>query len=232
MGASGAGKTSLFNVLAGRVRSRGRIEVQANIRLGDNAIDPNHNYKIRTMFAFVAQEDALHEPSTPRQALQFSARLRLPKSTTKKEIDDLVETYIKELGIASAADTIIGGGLRKGISGGEKRRVSIGVELISQPNIIFLDEPTSGLDSFAAKQVMGLLQKVAKAGNIVLFTIHQPSSDVFASFDRLILLHKARLMYSGLVSNITRDFEANHFPIPPNYNPADWILVSCLLYQS
>jgi ABC-type multidrug transport system ATPase subunit len=216
----------LFNILAGRVRSNSKLEIQGDTYIGDAKIDPNHDRKVRTMFAFVAQEDALHEPSTPRQALRFSAKLRLPRSTPDQEIDYLVNRYIEELGLDACCDTVIGGGLRKGISGGEKRRVSIGVELIAQPSIIFLDEPTSGLDSFAAKQVMKLLQKVAQAGNIVLFTIHQPSSDIFASFDRLILLNRGRLMYQGLIKDINADFEQYGFPVPQNYNPADWILVS------
>lgn len=224
MGASGAGKTSLFNILAGRAVSSSRVEIQGDMYIGDAKIDPNHDRKVRTMFAFVAQEDALHEPSTPRQALRFSAKLRLPRSTSDEEIDLLVNRYIEELGLEACCDTIIGGGLRKGISGGEKRRVSIGVELIAQPSIIFLDEPTSGLDSFAAKQVMKLLQKVAEAGNIVLFTIHQPSSDIFASFDRLILLNRGGLMYHGLIKDINADLAQYGFPVPQNYNPADWIL--------
>lgn len=145
------GKTSLFNILAGRAHSKGRIEISADIRLGKAKIDPNKSINVRSILAFVSQEDALHEPSTPRQALRFSARLRLSRTTTDQEIDELVDNYIEELGLASCADSIIGGGLQKGISGGEKRRVSIGVELVSQPDIIFLDEPTSGLDSFAAK---------------------------------------------------------------------------------
>ena len=94
---------------------------------------------MRNEFAFVAQEDSLHIASTPRQALTFSARLRLPKSTTKEEIDAIVERFIDDLGLRSCADTIIGGGLLKGISGGEKRRVSIGVELVSNPTLVFLD---------------------------------------------------------------------------------------------
>ena len=199
--------------------------VDADICLGGSKIDPNKTFKIRTMFAFVAQEDALHEASTPRQALKFSARLRLPRSTTEKEINDLVELYLDELGLLSCCDTIIGGGLKKGISGGEKKRVSIGVELISQPDIIFLDEPTSGLDSFAAKQVMKLLKKVAYAGNVVLFTIHQPSSEIFGSFDHVILLNQGRLMYRGPIKHVNQDFECKGYPVPPNYNPADWMLV-------
>ena len=183
------------------------------------------------MFAFVAQEDSLHEPSTPRQALRFSAKLRLPKHTPDQDIDFLVNRYIEELGLEECCDTAIGGGMKKGISGGEKKRVSIGVELIAQPSIIFLDEPTSGLDSFAAKQVIKLLQKVALAGNVVLFTIHQPSSEIFASFDRLILLHRGELMYQGHVKDTNADFEQYGFPIPINYNPADWVLVRSNLWH-
>lgn len=236
MGSSGAGKTSLFNVLSGRARSKGRIQVpirQNKISLGSfeegraTSIDPTSDMKVvRRMFAFVAQEDSLHDASTPRESLRFSAKLRLPRCTRDDDIDKLVNQYIDELGLSSCADSIIGGGLTKGISGGEKRRTSIGVELISNPSIIFLDEPTSGLDAFAARQVMNLLQKVAKAGNTVLFTIHQPSSSVFASFDRLILLNKGRMMYQGKTRDVAQDFERLGHVVPINYNPADWIVVS------
>ena len=204
MGASGAGKSSLFHILAGRTKSRGHIRVRAELTLGQCHVDPS---KIRSLFAFVAQDDSLHAPSTPREALRFSARLRLPTTTTNQQVEELVDAYIADLGLMSCADTMIGGGLQKGISGGEKRRVSIGVELVSNPPIIFLDEPTSGLDSFAAKQVMGLLDKVALAGNTVLFTIHQPSSHVFSSFDKLMLLNKGRLMYTGKVVDVPADFD-------------------------
>jgi hypothetical protein len=96
--------------------------------------------------------------------------------------------------------------------------------MISSKSDRLLDEPTSGLDSFAAKQVLRLLQKMARAGNTVLFTIHQPSSDVFSSFDRLILLHKGRTMHQGLTRDIPIDFERMGYKVPENYNPADWIL--------
>jgi len=219
MGSSGAGKTSLFNVLAGRVRSTKLLSVGGNIYLGGEKLGKN-----RTSFGFVSQEDSLHTSSTPRQALAFSARLRLPRSTTGVEINTIVELYLKELGLTSCADTMIGSALRKGISGGEKRRVSIGIELITQPSILFLDEPTSGLDSYAASQVMKLLRNIADAGNTVLFTIHQPSSNLFQSFDQLILLHKGRLMYQGKVKNVNTDFHTNGYSVPSNYNPGDWVL--------
>lgn len=224
MGASGAGKTSLFQTLAGRVSSGGKITVESdNIYLGGTKINPMDR-DIRRLFAYVAQHDALHESSTPRESLYFSAKLRLPKTTTHNEIDKLVNNCIAELGLTSCCDTMIGGKFKKGISGGEKRRVSIGIELVASPSILFLDEPTSGLDSYAAGQVMKLLAQVAKAGKTVLFTIHQPSSDVFCSFDRLILLNKGRVMHQGAVATICDDFSTLGYTVPPNYNPADWLL--------
>jgi ABC-type glutathione transport system ATPase component len=170
------------------------------------------------------------------------------------EIDELVESYIVELGLAKCADGLIGGELLKGISGGtqplvgcfglclftfdriphhssirtvtgEKRRTSLGVALVTNPSTIFLDEPTSGLDSVAARTVLQLLDKVAKAGNTVLFTIHQPSSRVFSAFDNVILINSGRLMHMSATSLIPTDFEERGFPIPANTNPADWILV-------
>jgi ABC-type multidrug transport system ATPase subunit len=225
MGASGAGKTSLFQTLAGRVSSAGKITVTSDVYLGGIKINPMDR-DTRRLFAYVAQHDALHESSTPRESFFFSAKLRLPKTTTQDEINTLVQNNIQELGLMSCCDTIIGGKFKKGISGGEKRRVSIGIELVASPSILFLDEPTSGLDSYAAGQVMKLLSQVAKAGNktTVLFTIHQPSSNVFCSFDRLILLHKGRVMHQGAVSTIGNDFSLMGYPVPSNYNPADWVL--------
>jgi len=223
MGASGAGKTSLFLILAGRTKSHGRMVISdaSSISLGDSAITPS---TVRSSFAFCSQDDSLHAPSTPRQSLYFSAKLRLPKTTTEIELNELVDDFITQLGLTLCADTMIGGPLQKGISGGEKRRVSIGVELVANPSIIFCDEPTSGLDSFAAKQVMGLLKTVALAGNTVLFTIHQPSSNLFSSFDRLLLLHQGKVMYTGRTMDVPADFARLGYPCPTTYNPADWVV--------
>jgi ABC-type multidrug transport system ATPase subunit len=91
--------------------------------------------------------------------------------------------------------------------------------------LVFLDEPTSGLDSYSALQVCQVLKKVANAGASVLFTIHQPSSDIFNSFDNLILMNKGRVMYEGPVKEVPVFFDARSYPVPPNYNPADWIMV-------
>merc|ERR1712232_513655 len=233
MGPSGAGKSSLLNILAGRVsssrggrgrgRGGGKLNIESDIRLDNHRVDPT-NIRVRKRIAFVAQDDSLQTTSTPREAIYFSAKLRLPKSITESELEQLTSKMLTELGLVDCADTIVGGALKKGISGGERKRTSIGVELVVKPALVFLDEPTSGLDSFSAVQVCEVLKKVANAGASVLFTIHQPSSEIFASFDQLILLNQGRVMYQGPVANVPKFFGERGFPNPQHYNPADWMM--------
>ena len=224
MGPSGAGKSSLLNILSGRAATRGRITIESDVRLNNYKVDPT-NIAVRKLIAFVAQDDSLQVTSTPREAIRFSAKLRLPRNTKESQLDKLTSRMLTELGLVSCADTIVGGELIKGISGGERKRTSVGVELVTKPALVFLDEPTSGLDSFSAVQLCQVLKKVANAGASVLFTIHQPSSEIFASFDHLILMNKGRVMYQGSVRGVPRYFKERGHPNPPNYNPADWIMV-------
>jgi ABC-type multidrug transport system ATPase subunit len=223
MGPSGAGKTSLLNILAGRAASRGRVTIDSDVRLNNFAVDPK-DMKVRKHIAFVAQDDSLQVTSTPREAIYFSAKLRLPRDTPERNLEKLVTKMIKELGLIHCADTYVGGALVKGISGGERKRTSVGVELVVKPAMVFLDEPTSGLDSFSAVQLCQVLKKVANAGASVLFTIHQPASEIFNSFDRLILMNKGRVMYQGAVTEVPSFFAQRGHACPTNYNPADWIM--------
>eukprot|EP00980_Cylindrotheca_fusiformis_P027771 scaffold22559_cov111-Cylindrotheca_fusiformis.AAC.10 len=223
MGPSGAGKTSLLNILAGRAASRGRITIDAEIRLNNYIVDPK-KIEVRQHIAFVAQDDSLQVTATPRESIYFSAKLRLPRGTEESTLIKLTNKMLKELGLEKCADTYVGGALLKGISGGERKRTSIGVELVVKPSMVFLDEPTSGLDSYSAMQVCRVLQKVARAGSSVLFTIHQPASKIFYEFDQLILMNKGRVMYQGAVDDIADYFEVRGHPLPPRYNPADWIM--------
>jgi ABC-type multidrug transport system ATPase subunit len=223
MGPSGAGKTSLLNVLAGRAASRGLVTIESDVRLNNFAVDPT-DIQVRQHIAFVAQDDSLQATATPREAIYFSAKLRLPRSTPEHHLNTLTDRMIDELGLQHCAETIVGGPLIKGISGGERKRTSVGVELVVKPAMVFLDEPTSGLDSFSAVQLCQVLKKVANAGSSVLFTIHQPSSEIFESFDRLILMNKGRVMYQGSVEDVPQYFEDRSSPLPPKYNPADWIM--------
>lgn len=229
MGPSGSGKTSLLNVLAGRLATNNKLSINSDVRLNNYAVNPTA-LDVRKQIAFVAQDDSLQATSTPREAIKFSAKLRLPRSTTEEELDRLTDRMLEELGLSHCADTYVGGALLKGISGGERKRTSVGVELVTKPSLVFLDEPTSGLDSFSAVQLVQVLHKVANAGSSVLFTIHQPSSEVFNSFDHLILLNHGKVMYQGAVSKIPEYFEARGHAIPANYNPADWIMTVAQKY--
>lgn len=209
--------------MAGRAASRGRVQIDADVRLNNFHVEPT-DIKVRKHIAFVAQDDSLQVTSTPREAIYFSAKLRLPRTTPEKNLTKLVNKMLKELGLEHCADTYVGGALLKGISGGERKRTSVGVELVVRPAMVFLDEPTSGLDSFSAVQLCQVLKKVANAGSSVLFTIHQPASEIFNSFDSLILLNKGKVMYNGPVPNVADYFGDRGHPLPPKYNPADWIM--------
>lgn len=225
LGPSGAGKTSLFNVISGRISPAPNLTLDAELYIGGTKVKSKKLFNIRKQIAYVAQEDSLNETSTPRESMRFSARLRLPRSTTDEEIEKLVNGFIKQLGLSSCADTLIGGGFKKGISGGEKKRTSVGVELIVRPSIVLLDEPTSGLDAFSAEQVCQVLKKVAVEQNTcVLFTIHQPSADVFMLFDRVMVMNRGSMMYFGKTSNVKIDFADNGYPIKDGFNAAEWML--------
>uniref|UniRef100_A0A7S2VZ86 ABC transporter domain-containing protein n=1 Tax=Eucampia antarctica TaxID=49252 RepID=A0A7S2VZ86_9STRA len=223
MGPSGSGKTSLLNILAGRLQTTGSLTVTSDIRLNNFKVDPS-NMKVRKQIAFVAQDDSLASTSTPRECLMFSAKLRLPRATLERQLIVLTDRLLEELGLSHCADTYVGGPLLKGISGGERKRTSVGVELVVRPALVFLDEPTSGLDSHSAKQIVKLLKKVASVGTGVLFTIHQPSSELFSSFDHLILLSNGRVMYQGSVGGVNDFFGERGQPVPNHYNPSDWIM--------
>jgi ABC-type multidrug transport system ATPase subunit len=132
MGPSGAGKSSLLNVLAGRSSSAAGITIEGKITVGGKVINP---VTFRKNIAYVMQDDALLATATPREAIRFSANMRLPSSYSKEKIDSMVEVLLDELGILNCADVMIGGALIKGISGGQRKRTSVGVELITEPKV-------------------------------------------------------------------------------------------------
>jgi ABC-type lipoprotein export system ATPase subunit len=139
MGPSGSGKSSLLNVLAGRSATGGDVKVHGTVKVGGTVINP---VQYRTQIAYVMQDDALMATTTPREALRFSASLRMT-GVTAKEVEEAVSHTLEALGIEECADTFIGNALIKGISGGQRKRTSVGIELITQPSLLFLDEPTS-----------------------------------------------------------------------------------------
>jgi ABC-type multidrug transport system ATPase subunit len=125
---------------------------------------------------------------------------------------------LEKLNLTGCADVMIGGEMIKGISGGQRKRTSVGVELVTNPKLVFLDEPTSGLDSDSALSCIQLLKSIAKSGTTVLCTIHQPSSEVFSLFDNVILMKDGRIMYQGEVDGVVEGFSNCGFP-PPVFQP-------------
>lgn len=223
MGQSGSGKTSLLHTLAGRVSASRQYLVEGDIYLDGKKVDPSAP-SLQNQIAYTEQSDSLLATATPREAIRFAARLRLHRSLTDNEIDELTQSIIDELRLSSVADLMIGGTYARGLSGGELRRVSLGVQLVVSPSILFLDEITSGLDSHNAAVVMDICHNVASAGTTILMVLHQPSSNIFAMIDKLILLDHGRCMYNGKASLASSYFARKGHPMPENYNPADWIL--------
>lgn len=150
--------------------------------------------------AYVTQDDTLMKTLTVREAVFYSAQLLLPDSMSKSEKGRRADDVIKELGLQDAVNTRIGGWGVKGISGGQKRRVSICIEILTRPKLLFLDEPTSGLDSAASYHVMSRIVKLAKQYQMTLIaSIHQPSSEVFELFHNLCLLSVGRTVFFGSI---------------------------------
>lgn len=169
------------------------------------------------------QEDLLFPTFTPRETFAFIANMRLIGVSPEKKKEH-VDQIIVSLGLQKCADTYVGNNVIRGISGGEKKRTSIGVELLINPSIIFLDEPTTGLDSTTALHVVQTLNKLAKSGRTVIATIHQPSSEIFTSFDRLVIMVQGNLVYQGPCLSSVDYFRTLGYPIPSRTNPTDFYM--------
>ncbi|KAK7860071.1 abc transporter g family member 11 [Quercus suber] len=175
--------------------------------------------------AYVTQDDTLMTTLTIREAVYYSAQLQLPDSMSRSEKKERAKMTIREMGLQDSMDTRIGGWSIKGLSGGQKRRVSICIEILTRPKLLFLDEPTSGLDSAASFHVMSRIVKLARQdGRTVIASIHQPSSEVFELFSNLCLLSTGMTVYFGPVSMAEELFASNGFPCPTLRNPSDHYL--------
>ena len=176
--------------------------------------------------AYVTQTDVLFPSLTVRETLLYATSLRLPSSTTSQRRKQLVEEIILELGLKECADTRVGDGFKKGgCSGGERRRVSIGVQMLRNPSILFLDEPTTGLDTTSAFHLVKTLKHLANTGRTIITTIHQPRSDIFFLFDRLTLLSRGNVAYAGPTTDCLSWFDGL-LPggLRPHVNPADYLI--------
>ena len=221
MGASGAGKSTFLDILA-RKNKRGVTTGNMYVN-GEKILD--HEY--RNVIGYVDQEDTLLPTLTVQETIMTSALLRLPADMGRSLKERRVMEVIQQLGINHIKDQMIGSeeGQGRGISGGEKRRVGIACELVTSPSILFLDEPTSGLDAFNAFNVVECLVTLAKTYNrTIIFTIHQPRSNIVALFDQLILLAKGKTVYSGPFSSCQPYFEQIGYHCPPGFNIADYLV--------
>lgn len=198
MGPSGAGKTTLLNVLAGLTPpAGGRV-------LFDGLDLYRHHERFRRSIGYVPQDDVMHRELTVRQALRFAARLRLGTGSGGAALERRIDEVLNRLGLKGIDDVLIGSPVKKGISGGQRKRVNLAMELVDDPQVLFLDEPTSGLSSEDTLQVIHVLRELADRGKTVLLTLHQPSPQAFRLLDRLVLLGKepgspepGRLVYAG-----------------------------------
>ncbi|ESW35003.1 hypothetical protein PHAVU_001G198400 [Phaseolus vulgaris] len=217
MGPSGSGKTSLLNLLGGRL-------IQSTIGGSITYNDQPYSKFLKSRIGFVTQDDVLFPHLTVKETLTYAARLRLPNMLTKEQKEKRALDVIEELGLERCQDTMIGGSYVRGVSGGERKRVCIGSEIIINPSLLFLDEPTSGLDSTTALRIVQVLQDIAEAGKTVVITIHQPSSRLFHKFDKLILLGKGSLLYFGKASEAMDYFQFIGCAPLITMNPAEFLL--------
>ncbi|NWW32649.1 ABCG2 protein, partial [Panurus biarmicus] len=217
LGPTGSGKSSLLDILAARKDPHG---LSGDILI--NGAPQPANFKCTS--GYVVQDDVVMGTLTVRENLKFSAALRLPKSVKEHEKNERVNQIIKELGLSKVADSKVGTQFSRGVSGGERKRTNIGMELITDPAILFLDEPTTGLDASTANAVLLLLKRMSKQGKTIIFSIHQPRYSIFRLFDSLTLLAAGRVLYHGPAQQAIEHFQSIGYQCEPYNNPADFFL--------
>ncbi|GAB4233461.1 MAG: ATP-binding cassette domain-containing protein [Ekhidna sp.] len=198
MGGSGAGKSTLFNVLSGTAKP-----AEGSVRI--NGIDIYQRPKeVEGIIGFVPQDDLLIEDLSVYQNLYYAARLCFDGSS-KEELHSLVNQTLESLGLIEAKDLKVGNPLQKTISGGQRKRLNIGLELLREPSVLFVDEPTSGLSSRDSENIMDLLKELSLRGKMVFVVIHQPSSEIFKMFDKLLILDTGghQIYYGNPVKAVT-----------------------------
>lgn len=226
LGPSGAGKTTLIEILGGK----SKVGKTTGAVAFTNPSSPGEKSNIvkQPRIGYVDQQDILPSMLTVQEALMFAARLRLPESIPDKQKQEKVFEVMKQLGIIDIKDTRIGNHERRGISGGEQRRVSIGLELVACPDILVLDEPTSGLDSVSANKVVSVLRELSHNSTnptAIIASIHQPNSKLYQLFDKVLVLSHGRELYFGPGGLAPNDYFASRgHPAQPGYNVADHLL--------
>jgi len=218
MGPSGSGKTTLLDVLAGRKNSG---EVSGAVTYNGKSPRPS---SYRRLVGYVEQFDTLVGELSVEQMLAYTAALKLPGSTTAEERAERVDEVIQRLDLESCRGTIIGSSLIRGISGGQAKRVNIGLAMITRPKILLLDEPTSGLDSRTADEVIELLWQLAREGRTVVCTIHSPTGHGFARFDDLHMMNAGKTIYDGPIGEVQIYFEGLGFARDSEMSLPEWLV--------
>ncbi|XP_058239876.1 broad substrate specificity ATP-binding cassette transporter ABCG2d isoform X3 [Hemibagrus wyckioides] len=217
LGPTGSGKSSFLDVLAARKDPSG---LSGEVLI-DGAPQPS-NFKC--LSGYVVQDDTVMGTLTVRENLRFSAALRLSSSIKQKEKEARVNRLISELGLSKVADRRVGTQLIRGISGGERKRTSIGMEMIIDPSVLFLDEPTTGLDASTANSVLLLLKRMANNGRTIIMSIHQPRYSIYQLFDNLTLLVSGKQVYHGPAHKALDYFANLGYECEAHNNPADFFL--------
>ncbi|TPX35823.1 hypothetical protein SeMB42_g07140 [Synchytrium endobioticum] len=219
LGGSGAGKSTLLNVLAGRVTSG---EISGDIRCNNHRRDRS---SWKRSVGYVEQDDLMDESLTVLELLTYVALLKLPDDMPLSCKHQRVDEVINQMRLGDCKDTVIGDSVKRGISGGERKRVHIGMELMTSPMCMFFDEPTTGLDSFNAYHVIDTIREAADTGGrTMIMAIHQPRKEILEKFDRIILLSKGQLTFTGNVEDAITYFDTVGYPVPALTNPGDHFL--------
>ncbi|XP_052155070.1 ABC transporter G family member 23 [Oryza glaberrima] len=226
VGPSGAGKSTLLRILSGR-GTGGEIAARPHAVVSVNGRAVTSRARLRRMCGFVTQDDNLLPLLTVRETILFAARFRLRSAVTARERGERVEALLQELRLSEVADSYVGGcggagGAPRGVSGGERKRVSIAVDIVHDPPVLLLDEPTSGLDSRSAMDVLSLLRDVARARRqVVVLSIHQPSYRMLAYISSLLLLSRGAVAHFGTLKSLEHSLSRLGHEIPMQLNPLE-----------
>ncbi|KAI3687975.1 hypothetical protein L1987_81681 [Smallanthus sonchifolius] len=218
LGASGSGKSTLIDALANRIQ---KGSLKGTVTLNGEILESK---LLKVISAYVMQDDLLFPMLTVEETLMFAAEFRLPRTLSKSKKKARVQALIDQLGLQNCAKTVIGDEGHRGVSGGERRRVSIGIDIIHDPIVLFLDEPTSGLDSTSAFMVVKVLQRIAQSGSIVIMSIHQPSYRIMSLLDKLIFLSRGQMVFSDNASKLSDFFAQFGNPIPETEDRTEFAL--------